>query len=194
MISNKILADAILQLAGAIHEINMNARSRSIAAHVEGFVRSAVIEEAAQEIKEWREIASSLSKLGDLFTGTLIAAGSKVAMPQTDRRDDKKANETTGDAMHHKGQDGLVQSTIAAFNSSAAAVTAAAEKRFAANPFAPTFEVLPGESEITIRLYPRPGSVQYLVNVTGPDSSGVKFEAALPKIVHVAAVVESPHE
>jgi hypothetical protein len=68
----------------------------------------------------------------------------------------------------------------------------AAEKRFAADPFASTFEVLPGEESIHIKLFPRAGSVQYLVNATGPQSAAFKFEAAVPRLVLVSAVVESP--
>jgi len=81
--------------------------------------------------------------------------------------------------------------TLAAFAEFAPAVTAAAEARFAADPFAPTFELDAGDDAVRVTLYPRPGSVQYLVNVTGPQSSAVKFEGALPKLAQVSRVIES---
>ncbi|MYM81119.1 hypothetical protein GTP44_03990 [Duganella sp. FT50W] len=80
--------------------------------------------------------------------------------------------------------------TAARFEAAAPNLVAAAEQRFAANPFASTFEVLPGEDAIHIKLFPRAGSVQYLVNVTGPRSASIKFEAALPKFVQVERLVE----
>lgn len=82
-------------------------------------------------------------------------------------------------------------STLDAFAELAPTVTAAAEKRFATDPFASTFELDPGEDAVTITLYPRSGSVQYLINVTGPRSTAIKFEGALPKLVHVSRVLES---
>jgi hypothetical protein len=81
--------------------------------------------------------------------------------------------------------------TLAAFAKFAPAVTAAAEARFAADPFAPTFELDAGEDAVRVTLYPRAGSVQYLVNVTGPHSAAVKFEAGVPRLVQVSRVEES---
>ena len=67
----------------------------------------------------------------------------------------------------------------------------ASAKRFAEDPFAPTFEVEPGADALHIKLYPRPGSVQYLVSAVGPRSPAIKFEALRPSYVQVSAVVES---
>ncbi|WP_219117103.1 hypothetical protein [Janthinobacterium sp. UMAB-56] len=83
---------------------------------------------------------------------------------------------------------------LAPFSDFAAAVTAAAEKRFAADPFAPTFELFAGEDAVTVKLYPRPGSVQYIVNVTGPRSSAVRIEGGTPKLVQVSRVEEAPSD
>lgn len=88
--------------------------------------------------------------------------------------------------------DDAAKEALATFDTLAAIVTAAAEKRFAADPFAPTFELFAGEDAVTVRLYPRPGSVQYIVNVTGPRSSAVRMEGALPSPILVSQVVESP--
>ena len=88
--------------------------------------------------------------------------------------------------------DDAAKETLATFDALATIVTAAAEKRFAADPFAPTFELFAGEDAVTVKLYPRPGSVQYIVNVTGPRSSAVRMEGALPSPILVSQVVESP--
>lgn len=82
--------------------------------------------------------------------------------------------------------------TRAAFIAAAPSLLAAAGRRFVLDPFAPTFELIPDGEAVTIKMYPRAGSVQYLINVTGPRSSAVKFEGALPKLVQVSSVVESP--
>lgn len=88
--------------------------------------------------------------------------------------------------------DDAAKETLATFDALATIVTAAAEKRFAADPFAPTFELFAGEDAVTVKLYPRPGSVQYIVNVTGPRSSAVRIEGGLPSPILVSQVLESP--
>ncbi|PLY41191.1 hypothetical protein CSZ94_17345 [Janthinobacterium sp. ROICE36] len=169
MPSNKIILECISLLASAIHHVNMNARSRHIAAQVEGMVRGAQIEADTLEIKQWCEIASSLKGINDLFVNAVAATGGASPSPTS-----------------------AAKETLATFADLAATVTAAAEKRFAADPFAPTFEMLPGKDAVTVKLYPRPGSVQYIVNVTGPRSSAVRMEGGLPSPILVSQVVESP--
>jgi hypothetical protein len=205
MPSNKIILECISLLASAIHHVNMNARSRHIAAQVEGLVRGALIEDVAHEIKQWREIASSLKELGDLFANTASATGNANPPPtgallsKSILEDEMKRRgvlaDNTLDANKFSEADrshDAAKETLATFDALAAIVTAAAEKRFAADPFAPTFELFAGEDAVTVKLYPRPGSVQYIVNVTGPRSSAVRMEGALPSRILVSQVVESP--
>lgn len=205
MPSNKIILECISLLASAIHHVNMNARSRHIAAQVEGLVHGALIEDAAHEIKQWREIASSLKELGGLFANTASATGNanppstgallskSILEDEMKRRGVLHANLPGGDKSSDAERVAVVApEALTPFNDLAAVVTAAAEKRFAADPFAPTFELFAGEDAVTVRLYPRPGSVQYIVNVTGPRSSAVRIEGGLPSPILVSQVLESP--
>lgn len=60
------------------------------------------------------------------------------------------------------------------------------------DPFAPTFEVIPGAGGYTATIAMREGSVVYLVNATGPRSNAIKVSAAGLLPVLVEPLVEIP--
>lgn len=238
MVSNEVLAKAVLQLANAIHHVNMNNASRSIASNVEGLVHGAQLQDDLKELQQQlqavlaepgatdqahaaqshvaAEQASADAAAEALRTilvnvisrNTLTSAATVIELAETAAKAFKAGlaafEGATTPTMVYDPAAGLIPSAgvaetagstkvaMADFAAFAAAATAAADKRFAADPFGPTFELFAGEDAITAKLYPRTGSVLYLVNVTGPHSSAVKFEAALPKLVQVSQVVESP--
>jgi hypothetical protein len=184
MVSNEILAEAVLHLASAIHHINMNDRSRSIAEYVRGIVQGAQQQDKAKELlAELKDLRASLTAM--LQAAPIAADASAAPLCGV------AAGATTADqAVQSAGE--RFEATLGRFAEFAPAVTAAAERRFAADPFAPVFEVEPGVDVITIKLHPRPGSVQYVVNVTGPRSSALKVESGLPTPTLVAQVIETP--
>lgn len=205
MNSNDPRDEAILALVDAIRQTNANRDALELANRVEviigsitalkGFAAAAVEARAEHErlkdiesAYEWikKHMPARVSNFGGSdgvfgWTGT-DADGNRVTWKVEPAR-------ASGEAT--KADSKQLADTMTAFSELAPSLTAAAEKRFAADPFAPTFGLLPGEDAITIELRPRPGSVQYLINVTGPNSSAVKFEGGVPKMVHVSQVVES---
>lgn len=173
MPSNKIILECISLLASAIHHVNMNARSRHIAAQVEGMVHGAQVEDAAHEIKQWREIASLLKEIGDLFANTAAATGD-ASKSRTGTLLSKSILE---DEMKRLA---LIE------------VTSSSPNSVASDPFAPTFEVMPSAGGYTATIAMREGSVVYLVNATGPRSNAVKVSAAGLLPVLVEPLVEIP--
>ncbi|SDF80200.1 MULTISPECIES: hypothetical protein [unclassified Duganella] len=196
--------EAILSLVASIRQSDTNRNAIELANRAEAIVRctqgaqklAAQLNEAMAEkaradsiesAHKWMKehMPKSVSTFGGSdgvfgWTGT-DAAGNRVTW-----KVEPPAAAVVGEGNAPKSS----TETMKAFADFAPTVTAAAEKRFAADPFARTFEVLPGEDAITIKLYPRLGSVQYLVSATGPRSAAIKVEAALPKFVQVERLAE----
>lgn len=207
MTTNDPRDETILALAGAIRKINANRDAIELANRAEAIVRSAqcaqklaaqleeaVVEEARQasieSAHQWmkKHMPASVSIFGGSdgvfgWTGT-DAAGNRVSW---------KVEPPAADVVDVAASPAeRLEQTVAAFVKAAPGITASADHRFAADPFAPTFEVLPGVDSVGIKMYPRSGSVQYLINVTGPSSSAVKFEGGVPTPVQVSMVTEAP--
>lgn len=198
--------EAILALASAIHHINMNKVSRSMADRAEGIIRGARLvehleaqraeyEAAANKLKQTAEISQMLSKHMPVSVSTFGGSDGVHGWTGTDAAGNRvtwkvEPTKSAGEPVTEGGK--RFADTLTAFTELAPAVTAAAEKRFAADPFAPTFELEPGAEKITITLRPRPGSVQYLIDASGPQSSAITFVSAVPKLTRISGVVESP--
>ncbi len=195
MISNNVLADAILQLASAIHHINMNARSCNIATQVECLVLNAMSEDIAKEINQWQEMLASLKKISDACAQSGGASsGTAAASPVAD---DTQALSLAELRKHTAllevlGKQGDAASEGIAVRCDAPLRVKPATAPARVDPFAPVFELdgdgADGKLGVTITL--KPGTVVYLVTASGPRSNAITYSAAGPRHLLVRPVVE----